>query len=339
MTSAPRLGGFKILKDVIRIAVVSPTTDAHFPATFARVVAQEKVNLPYLTIVFHSRSWGLNVIVEAFNAEKVSKAIEKNFGRIFSLDSKSAVLSIFPHKKNPDITGRLFEAFDQEGLEPDALGNSPSAISVVIKQELIAKASDALFEPFSFGPYRTPADWKLAQKGKEALYKEVVASYQEKHPKVYGLEYYEGQDLVQIKLDRQNMSHVGTSFRSFARLGLDLTFLATSPSQDSGMEVLAFCLPTTESQAYARIICRIAPEIKVETTSPVAILSMNGPHFGDRYGIVSEFLAALTDRSVQLLGLSCTIASITGVFPSQQLQPAIQAVQACFDIPSIVKKE
>ena len=105
------------------------------------------------------------------------------------------------------------------------------------------------------------------------------------------------------------------------------------------MEVLAFCLPTTESQAYARIIRRIAPEIGVETTSPVAILSMNGPHFGDRYGIVSEFLAALTDRSVQLLGLSCTIASITGVFPSQHLQPAIQAVQACFDIPSIVKKE
>jgi aspartokinase len=83
----------------------------------------------------------------------------------------------------------------------------------------------------------------------------------------------------------------------------------------------------------------MAPEMGVETTSPVVILSMNGPHFGDRYGIVSEFLTALNDRGVQLLGLSCTIASITGVFPSPHLQPAIQAVEACFDVPSIVKKE
>jgi aspartokinase len=339
MTSAPRLGGFKILKDVTRIAVVSPTADADFPATLCRAIAQEKVNLPYLTIVFHDHSWGLNVIVEAFNGERVSKTIKKNFGRIFSSDSKSAVLSIFPHKKNPDITGRLFEAFDQEGLEPDALGNSPSAISVIIKEELIAKASDALFEPFSFGPYRTPADWKLAQKGKEALYKEVVASYQEKRPKVYGLEYYEGQDLVQIRLDRKNMSHVGTSFRGFARLGLDLSFVATSPSEEMGKEILAFCLPSTESQSYTRIIGRIAPEIKVETTSPVVILSMNGPHFGDRYGIASEVLSALNNHRVDLLGLSCTIASITGVFPSHQFEPAIRAIQDCFDVPSITKKD
>jgi aspartokinase len=339
MTSASRLGGFKILKDVIRIAVVSPASAEHFPAAFCRVVAEEKINLPYLTIVFHGHSWGLNVMVDASDEGKISKAIEENFGKIFSSDSKSAVLSIFPHRKNPDITGRLFEAFDQQGLEPDALANSPSAISVVIKEDLIAKASDALFEPFRFGPYRTPTDWKLAQKGKEALYKEVVASYQEKRPKVYGLDSHDGQDLVRIKLDRENISHVGTSFRGFARLGLDLTFLATSPCRETGMEILAFCLPTMESHAYTRIIRRIAPEIGVETTSPVVILSMNGPHFGDRYGIVSELLAALNHHGAHLLGLSCTIASITGVFPSQHLDAAIQAIGACFDVPSITKKD
>ena len=339
MTSAPRLGGFKILTNVIRISAISPGTTAHFPATFCRVVADEKVNLPYLTIVFDGRSWGLNLMVEASDWQKTSKAIKENFGELFTSNSKSAVLSIFPHKKNPEIAGRLFEAFDREGLEPDALANSPSALSVIINEELINKASNALFEPFSFGPYRTPADWKLAQKGKEELYKEVVASYQEKRPKVYGLDYHEGQDLVQIRLPRQNMSRVGTSFKGFARLGLNLTFLATGPCKEAGKEILAFCLPTTETQAYTRIIGRIAPDIDVETTSPVVILSMNGPHFGDRYGIVSELLAALNNHGVQLLGLSCTIASITGVFPSRHLQPAIKAIEACFDVPSITKKD
>jgi len=55
---------------------------------------------------------------------------------------------------------------------------------------------------------------EAAQEGKEQLYKEVVASYQEKKPKVYGLEVYEGQHLVQIKLNRAKITHVGASFRS-----------------------------------------------------------------------------------------------------------------------------
>jgi hypothetical protein len=46
---------------------------------------------------------------------------------------------------------------------------------------------------------------------------------------------------------------------------------------------------------------------------------MNGPHFGDRYGIVRDLLTALETAGIDLLGLSCTIASITGIVHSSQL--------------------
>ena len=128
------------------------------------------------------------------------------------------------------------------------------------------------------------------RQGKEKLYKEVVATYQEKKPKVYGLEVYEGQHLVQIKLNRAKITHVGASFRGFARLSVNLTFLATALSDDQGKEILAFCLPASQSEAYGRVIRRIAPEIEFRETPSVIIFSMNGPHFGDRYGIVSELL-------------------------------------------------
>ena len=75
------------------------------------------------------------------------------------------------------------------------MANSPSAISTVLEEHLLIQASSALFGPFAFGAYRTPADWKLAQKGKEQLFKEVIATYQEKHPKTYGLEYQDHQEL------------------------------------------------------------------------------------------------------------------------------------------------
>ena len=337
MTAQAALGGFKILKNVARLSIVSK--GGGFPQDLFRKVAEEKINLSYATLVHDGDSWGLNIIVEAVDEEKLCRLILEQYGRIFTLHPRSAVLSVFPHRRNPEISARLFEAFEQQSLEPDALANSPSTISVVLKQDLIDSASHALFEPFTFSAYQTPEDWKLAQEGKEKLYKEVVATYQERKPKVYGLEIYEGQHLVQITLNRAKITHVGASFRSFARLSVNLTFLATSPSHEPDKDILAFCLSASQSEAYGRVIRRMAPEIDFRETPSVIIFSMNGPHFGDRYGIVSELCACLGNRNVDLLAMSCTIASVTGVVPRDQFEPALQAIQERFDVPSVTRRE
>lgn len=204
---------------------------------------------------------------------------------------------------------------------------------------MIKKASNALFGPFSFSAYRTPADWKLAQTGKEQLYREVVASYQEKRPKVYGLAYQKGQEFLRIKLNNRHMGQIGRAMKGFARTGLNLTFLATSPCQEEKMGNFAFCLPKSEGHSHGEIINRAAPELSVESLPSAATFSMNGPHFGDRYGIASELLHALEGGGVDLLALSCSIASIIGVVPSHQIESAIHAIQGCFEVPSTTEKE
>ncbi|MBN2033029.1 MAG: hypothetical protein JW836_07110 [Deltaproteobacteria bacterium] len=339
MTVPERLGGFKILKDVVRISMVLPEDSGVSPLLICKTIAEKKINLPYFTSVFGGRAWGLNLIVETRNEAKICRLLEERFGRIFVSTPKSAVLSIFPHKKNPEITGKLFQIFDRERLEPDAMTNSPSTISVVIKEMALAKASELLFEPFSFSAYRTPTDWKLAQKGNERLYKEVVASYQEQKPKVYGLEYYEGQDFIEIRAQRKILGSVGASFRGFARSGLNLVFFATGPTGKDGKEVFAFCLPASQSRVYGRIVQELAPEVEIKGASSVTIFSMNGPHFGDRYGIASELLSALEEHGVRHLALSCTIASISGVVPYGQKESTLKAVQESFEVPSVTRRE
>ena len=337
MTAQTALGGFKILKDVVRISVVSKGQG--FPDDLFERIAQERINLPYVTLVSEGPYCGLNLVVEAADEAKVSQVIAEESGRTFTVSPKSAVLSLFPHRRNPEISARLFEAFEQQSLEPDALANSPSTISVVLGQDLIDSASHALFEPFTFSAYQTPEDWKLAQQGKEKLYKEVVASYQEKKPKIYGLEVYEGQHLVLIKLNSAKMTHVGASFRGFARLSMLLTFLATSPSHEKGKRILAFSLPASQSEAYARVVKRIAPQIDFQEIPSVVIFSMNGPHFGDRYGIVGELIHSLSRRRVGLLALSCTIASISGVVPLHQFESTLEAIEERFEVPSVTRRE
>jgi aspartokinase len=66
---------------------------------------------------------------------------------------------------------------------------------------------------------------------------------------------------------------------------------------------------------------------------------MNGPHFGDRYGIVSEVLTTLHGRQVAPLALSCTIASITGVVRRDQFEAALDALRQGFEVPSVTRRE
>ena len=338
MSPPEKLGGFKVLKDVTLISLFSPKQTNDFPSRFFSVIADKKINLPYATCVFDDRAWGVNIAVEARDAATALGLIEDAFEKKSAHHPDSTILSVFPHKKNPEITGSLFEAFGREGVEADALANSPSAISIILNENVLNKASSALFGPFSFSAYRTPADWKLAQKGKEQLYKEVVASYQEQRPKIYGLEYQDNQEFLRVKLNNQRIGDFGASFKEFARLGLNLTFLATSPCEEDERENVAFCLPVTENRSYARIMNGMAPQTDTQRLAPVSTFAMNGPHFGDRYGIISELLISLEKSGVALLGLGCTIASITGVVPSAQMTSAIEAIKGCFEVPSVVKR-
>jgi len=335
---AERLGGFKVLKNVARLSLVSPGGDRDFPARVFRVIADEQINLPYATSVFSDPAWGLTLVVEERDVERAAAALQTHIHNPASFQPGGAILSLFPHKKKPEITQALFEAFGREGITTDALANSPSAISIVLDEAMIDRASRALFGPFTFSAYRTPADWKLAQKGKEQLYKEVVASYQEQRPKVYGLDYQDQQTLFQMELSSTDPGRFSASLEGIVGSGMHMTFLATCPSREDGMEEIAFCLPSSTDPASSDMANGRTTLDSSHALFPVATFSMNGPHFGDRYGIVSELFKALEAGHVDLLGLSCTIASITGVVPSSHLTPAVEAVKDRFDIPSVIRR-
>jgi aspartokinase len=338
MPAPARLGGFKVLKDVVRISLIQSGKNDSLPAGFFHMLAQEKINLPFLTCGREDLGWGLSIVVESHNAQKASSLVEENFCKIDLPTAKWAILSIFPHRSNPEIMASLLHLLGREGVEPEALAHSTSAISAVLREEVVSKVTRALFGPFRFSAYRTPADWSLAQTGKERLYKEVVASYQEKKPKVYALEWQDGQDLLRASMETQDLGVMGTALKGLSQLKFSLTFLIMTPSQAKRETNLFFCIPKSDKGSYSDMIKGLSPGIITSRASPVALFSMNGPHFGDRYGIASELFFALKRAQVELLALSCSIASIAGVVPAEHVHSAIHAIQACFDVPLVTKR-
>ncbi|MBW1900122.1 MAG: hypothetical protein JRJ20_00655 [Deltaproteobacteria bacterium] len=338
MTTQTRLSAFKILKGVARISLMEPDGKTRFPAEFCLLMAREKINLLFLTCGNQEGGWGLNVAVDSGDAKKVLALIEKKFGKAFLNTAESGILSLFPHRSDPSVTGSLFQVLDMTGIEPDALAYSNSAISVVLRKEAIETTTSALFEPFQFSAYRTPADWKLAQKGKEQLFKEVVASYQEKKPKVYNLEWQEGQNLFRVELKNRDMGPMGDTFISFAQKGFLLPFLTSTPSIEQQELNLYLCIPDYDQKKHPHLFKETLPDAVTTRVAPVAVFSMNGPHFGDRYGIASELLKAFDNAGVELLALGCAIASISGIVRADQIETATNAIQECFEVPSVIRK-
>ena len=166
----------------------------------------------------------------------------------------------------------------------------------------------------------------------------MVASYQEKKPKVYGLEIREGLEFIHIRLNSGGIGQIGTSLRKLSQLGSNLTFISKNPCRLQGTEELFICLPPSSDRPNAEVMARMAPQAVIDTIFPVSTFSMNGPHFGDRYGIAGELLRAIKEGGIDLLALNCSIASIIGVVPLDQTQSAIQAIQGCFEVPSVTQK-
>lgn len=342
MATSVKLGGFKVLKDIVWFEFVSlkeGKKKTSFPAEFCRIIARDRINLLYFTSLPDDRSWGLSFAVESSLEGNILTLVERSFGIPLNRKCESVILSIFPHKGDPRITGLLLNALAAQGLEPGALANSPAAVSVVLDKRSLNRASNALFGPFKFSAYRTPDDWKLAQKGKETLYKEVVATYQERRPKVYGLRYRENQELLHFGFNRGEIQQFGGLLNEFGRVGAFLSFIGTGPCIGKGRENIVFCLSRSGNKSLRRIIRRCMPGMQTETSFPVTAFSMTGPHFGDRYGIACDLLSCLERAEVEVLGLNCSIASIKGVVSSDQTTRAIEAIQSCFEVPALIQKK
>lgn len=336
--ASKRLGGFKVLKEVSGFSAVYPKDNYHHLGSLSRELAGKKINLPFFISESQGQTGGLQLVVETQKAEKISRALKTIMPRRSSENGRRTVLSLFPHKNDPHIAGALLQALGKAGVRFSALAHSQSAISVVLRESDLNRAVSALFDPFCFGAYRTPADWKLAQKGKEDLHKETVATYQEQRPKVYCLEWQNHLSLLQVVFQSSYEGAMGLVFEDLAEKGFHLNFLITSPEREEGEARMLFCVQENLQGIIPALTEKWLPDAHIIETPAVALFSMNGPHFGDRHGLVAELLGALDETGVQLLALSCSIASMAGVVPSNQIQTAILGIQSRFEVPSVIEK-
>jgi aspartokinase len=162
---------------------------------------------------------------------------------------------------------------------------------------------------------------------------ETKAAYRESRIKTYGFQRITGLSLLRIMVHSGNMESLG---QAFCRLGEEGVGFLLVFSQRRGQALEVYLVVTAE---WVRAIEDRVEEIlggankTVQPGMAVEMVFFQGPHFGDRYGILDAAVRGLAARRVRMTAAACSGACIYIVTPEGKSEEAIAALSEVFEIP------
>jgi len=331
-----RLGGLKLWDGAAQVVLSSACETHRLAEIVSGPLAAEKINIALLT---HVAAGGESLCGTALCVTRALGASCSSLLRVpggeldrLRLQPDVSTVSIFPHDQRLEIFGGVLLAMAEAGVEVRGLATSPSTIVSVLPDRAVSRVVDRLFGCFAFPDFDTAADWQGRWRRLERPSGEIVASYEEKVIRIYGVVEEADLDLWSLLLLPPSLGELGAAMAMFARFGLKLPFLVALPGPGEGL-IFAFCMATVAGEEVERVLAAHLPGSSVRRRSRVGALFLHGPHFGDRYGIANALIGTLEQSDTEILALGCAVSSISVVINAEDIPAATGALETAFSIP------
>lgn len=157
---------------------------------------------------------------------------------------------------------------------------------------------------------------------------ETVAVYFERPLRTYGLEAQAGCRLLEVSCPRERLEDLLAALGALQPpAGLHFCTAAWAGETLS----LRACLPVPEAARVATALAGagLQPQAPVEAS----LVHLQGPHFGDRWGVASEALAGLAEAGVEPLGLAGVVHSLFLALPPQDARAGLAGLAKRFRAP------
>lgn len=157
---------------------------------------------------------------------------------------------------------------------------------------------------------------------------EIVAVYREEPIKTYGVRAREGLALLALECPAARLEDLAAELAAFSdELGVELC-AAPGGEADAAWRV---CLPLGRAQALGELAVRAGG--RCGPARPVSLIALQGPHFGDRWGIAGQALIALGEAGVApclVLGATHTLQLVV---PGDDAERALMGLRRHFSSP------
>jgi hypothetical protein len=163
---------------------------------------------------------------------------------------------------------------------------------------------------------------------------ETIAIYRESVISTYGFNLLERLILVHVEVTSGQLSRWGAFLQDIAHEPAFRLVWSQSCRPDS----IKFYLLCDDKQWHKLnpLLIRCTQD-KIVTwrrcTEAVDLLFFQGPHFGDRYGIMDFAQKALIEKQIPLLAAVCSVATIYLILPGGRGETAKSELTCMFNIP------
>lgn len=164
---------------------------------------------------------------------------------------------------------------------------------------------------------------------------ETIAVYWEPKIKTYGFQYAADLCMLKLSFQSEQMAAWGLRIQELEELGISFDLVLVQQTGGQGLEVYLVFPRQWEDRAlnYFHQIIREKGDGIVRTFSPVDLIHLSGPHFGDRHGIAETAFTALAGHGVPVLASGCSASCIYLVLPEKRAEEARDALSEVFESP------
>ena len=159
---------------------------------------------------------------------------------------------------------------------------------------------------------------------------EIIAVYYEYPVKTYGVKLTGGFCMVEAQLSTGWSPEILASLARRESLP-GLVFSSVLPGRNGG-QALHFCLPEEDGPRLADMLAELPAEGIRQT--PAGLIHLQGPHFGDRFGIAALVLEALEEAGVKPLSLAGVVHSLFLALAPGDGPAALRTLAGHFSDPS-----
>lgn len=164
---------------------------------------------------------------------------------------------------------------------------------------------------------------------------ETIAVYWEPKPKIYGFIEVSDLSLLNIEIGFGKMLQWGLWLMELADLDIGFHLILAEHSTHQKLRLYILLEKFCADSVLFHIGKKIGPDSEKDfsLTYPVELISFQGPHFGDRYGIADTAFKALDGQGVPVLITVCSGAAVYIVLPEKKLREARPLLSEVFEVP------
>ena len=165
---------------------------------------------------------------------------------------------------------------------------------------------------------------------------ETIAVYWESTIRTYGFNLFDGLRLSRIGVAPADMGAWGEALQSMADHEPAFRLVWAQAGTPKSVKFFLLCDDNHWSrvQPFLERHRQLGTIGEMQAVERVDLLFFQGPHYGDRYGVLDFTLAPLTKAGTPLLAIACSVATIYLVLPAGEGAAAKRILSSSFEIPT-----